>query len=206
MSSRMPVCPHCEAKAGPHPDVSLRLVRGTRRRLTRLLLGVPVLALGSLAVVTGMTAVVQPPSPPGGPPPGIVTDVTPEERADRLEELARKERRTRIEALETGESVVITAREKQHATGDDSMTAWIQAQKLVERRLRSPGGGAWPTDGFLTSHNHSEFVVPRGDGVYDVRAWVDTPTGSGGSARTNFGAQVVRDPQGTWRLTRFQVY
>ena len=84
-----------------------------------------------------------------------------------------------------------------NGTSRDSRTveAWTMAQLFLEDHLKSPSTASY---GWQTS---DDCVTNLGDGVYQVKGWVDSQNGFGATVRMKFVVKVKDAGDGnTWSL------
>lgn len=78
---------------------------------------------------------------------------------------------------------------------DLSSEAWVMAQLFLEDHLKSPSTASY---GWQTS---DDCVTNLGDGVYQVKGWVDSQNSFGATVRTEFVVKVKDKGDGnTWSL------
>jgi len=83
---------------------------------------------------------------------------------------------------------------------DVKISAWTEAQILIEARLKSPGTADWGSIFSGTYQNPLTQVTQISNGTYKVRGWVDSQNSFGAMARINFNLTIRNITRDKWEL------
>jgi len=71
-------------------------------------------------------------------------------------------------------------------------------QGFVEDHLKSPSTASF--GGMFDGQNHETCVTILGDGLYQVKGWVDSQNAFGATVQADFSLKVKNNGDGNWSL------
>ena len=90
--------------------------------------------------------------------------------------------------------------EKRQAETGNKVEAWVAAQNIVEKRLKSPSTASF--GGLFSGQTSDTCVTALGDRRYRVKGWVDSLNSFGATVRADFSMVLQEDDSGNWRSHR----
>ena len=87
----------------------------------------------------------------------------------------------------------------------DKISAWVAAQRFVERRLKSPGTAKYGSVWGGTYQDPDDCVMHLGGAKYKACGWVDSQNAFGATMRTEFIVCMERTSNG-WQLLEEPVF